>query len=220
MSMTSGAPKGWFTTGRVIGLVALALVLAIGSIGAGLYGYANSTRTTGRTLEYQIVAQYQQDQNELSTGVTQILEMMQVANIKKDALKDIITSAVQGRYGKEGFKANGAFFAAVHEQYPVIDLSTYDRVVTKIEQTRESFKNKQDKRADMVRAYNTFRTDGIVRNYFASQYFPSDAMAVTVAGEKFTKQAALDKVSQLVVTTDAQDAFKTGTLKPLNLKGQ
>lgn len=209
--------KSWFTGGR-IALIILSVFVLLGGVGScSLYSYANGTRSQGRQLEYAIVAQYQQDQNELSTGVTQIVEMMQVANVKKDALKDILTSAVQGRYGEQGFKANGAFFAAVHEQYPTIDLSTYDRVLTKVEATRESFKNKQDKLADMVRAYNTYRTDGIVRNYFAAQYFPSDAMQVTVAGKVYTKQEALTKVSQLVVTSDAQEAFATGTLKPLDL---
>lgn len=217
----STSNSGWtslFTPGRIILTVLLALVLAGGIGSCSLYGYANSTRTQGITQENGLVAQFNQNQNELSTGVTQIVEMMQVADVKKDAIKEVLSAAVQGRYGDKGFSANGALFAAVAEQYPTIDMSTYDRVVTKIESSREAFKGKQDKLQDMVRVYNTWRQDGIVRSYFAAKYFPSASLKVTVAGQTLERQAALDKISQLVLTTDSQEAFKTGTLKTLELK--
>lgn len=206
-----------FTPGRI---VLLAVVTAALLGGCGLYGYANTVRTQGVQQEQALTGQYKVNQNELSTYVTKIYEMTDVANLKSAKLDTILTHAVQGRYGTEGFKPNGAFFSAIQEAYPTIDLTVYDRLLTAVEAGREAFKNKQDKLTDMKRAYDTWRYDGIVRSHFAQKYFPSRMLQVTVNGKLYTDSSALRMIDQMVLAEQASTAFETGKMPTLDIKGR
>ena len=99
-------------------LVFIALA-AVGLFSAfGFYGFVNSTRTEGIQYETAISAQYQVNQNELSTYVVSIKEQVGIANLKSAKIDTILRHAVEGRYGDDGFKPNGAMFSAIQEAYP------------------------------------------------------------------------------------------------------
>lgn len=204
-------------TSSIIALAVAGLVL-LG--GLGFYGYANSTRSDGMQMEQAMAAQYKVDQNELSTLVSKTYDLMDIANIKSAKMDSLLTHAIQGRYGKDGFKANGAFYAAVQEAYPQVDMSHYDRIADAVASGREAFKNQQNKLADMVRSYKTWRIDGMVRSMVTTKYFPSEHLEVAVGDQKFTGSAALAKIDQMVLDEAAVTSFQTGKLQRLDLKNR
>jgi hypothetical protein len=208
-------PK-FLTVGRIVAISILVLTLMGG---CSLYGYANSVRTEGNEREQGLSAQYKVNQNDLSTYISTVYEQLDIANIKSAKMDTILTHAVQGRYGADGFKPNGQFFSAITEAYPDIKgTDVYDRILTAVQAGRAQFANKQDKLTDMKRAYNTWRYDGMLRSYFTQKYFPSKRLSVTVNGKTYTDSAALRMIDQMVLTQEAATAFETGKMAPLDLR--
>lgn len=198
-------------------VVGLSVVGAIVLGAFTLYGYANSTRSTGIQIEQQIVAQYKVEQAQLSGDLTKIREILQVANLKTAKLDTVLTNALQGRYGDTGFGSGSPTFAAIQEAYPTIDLTQYDRVQSAIEAARDEQKNLQAKRADMVRSYNVWRMDGIVRSMVVGNFFPSSALTIDIGGQTYTKGEALARLERTITTAESDQTFRTGTMAPMDL---
>lgn len=205
--------------------VALVVALVVlGAVGVGLlslYGFVNSTRNEGIGLETQLNAQYLANQNELSTFVSSFYEQVGVANLKSAKMDQILTDAVKGRYeGKDGGgygQGSSPFFSAIVEAYPdVKSLDIYDKIVSFIQSGRESYKNKQDKLLDQMRAYDTWRKSGLVRSQVvATLGFPSENLEARVGTNVVRGVAAREQMLLIVTTSDTKKAYETGTMEPL-----
>ena len=92
--MRSHSEKG------VAGWIVLVVLAAI--IGSGLvfYGYINGLRSESVKREAQLSAQYQSNQNYLSTYISGFYEQIGVANLKSEKMDQILSDAVKGRYEK------------------------------------------------------------------------------------------------------------------------
>lgn len=111
--------------------------------------YANM----GNRLENGIIAQYKENQNTLTKLSNSVMEAAQVPEMAKNNLKEVIESAMQGRYGAGGSKA---FVQAITENYPgSIDPSLYVKLQQLIESGRADFRSEQSKLIDKVRVYKT-----------------------------------------------------------------
>lgn len=189
------------------------VILILGSIvvGTTVMGIYN----TGVEYQTRLTAMYQSNQNELSTYVTSIYEQIGVANLKTAKMDTIITHAVQGRYGEDGFSADGAFFSAVSEAYPDLDLSIYDEIRRSVEAGRTAFKVKQDMLLDVIRSFDTYR-QGMPRGLVAEFFFPNDNLQARIGGEVVAVgDAALSQMRVLVLNGEAVESFQTGTTEPL-----
>jgi hypothetical protein len=107
----------------------------------------------GNRLENNIIAQYEENKNKLSTLSTSVMEAAQVPEMAKNDLKEVVESAMQGRYGDGGSKA---YVQAITEAYPgQIDPSLYVRIQNMIESGRRDFSAEQTKLNEKTRIYKT-----------------------------------------------------------------
>lgn len=215
MSVTVAGKK--FTVGAIVGIgLALLLVLSL------IIGFSkfNGLRNQAVTKEAALVAQYQDNQNELSTYVLQFKESMGVAAKGTERLEAILVEAIKGRYdGNMEPGTGGSMFSAIAEAYPDLTATTesYAKVQDLVVSGRNAYKNKQTKLLDMIRDYETWRETDIINSFIIRNWVgaPTERLKVTVDGDTFTGAAALDKISQIVLTRDAIDSYKTGEMDAL-----
>ena len=186
------------------------------------YGYVNSMRNDGIRMETALSAQYLDNQNELSSFKSSFYEQVGVANLKSDKLDQIISDAVKGRYdGKMEPGTGGAMFSAITEAYPDLkgQLDLYDRIVDFVRAGREAYKSKQSKLIDMLRVYDYWRQEGLIKSMFLGNFFPSQALNARIGTTVSRGQAALDQMYIIVLTSDAKKAYETGTDEPMQVPG-
>lgn len=192
-----------------------ALVLVV-----GLFTSLNSAQKGITSREAALNAQYLDNQNELSTYVVSIKESLGVADRNTQALDQVLMDAVKGRYENKGAPDNGAMFSAMVEAYP--DLSSvsipYQKVQDAVLAGRTAYKNKQSKLLDMLREYDTWRKSGFIHSAVVNMVgAPSDNLVARVGANSWRGQDALDKMYQIVLTKDAQEAYESGEMKPMDL---
>ncbi|AKF13626.1 hypothetical protein PHIN3_363 [Sinorhizobium phage phiN3] len=128
-----------------------ALVIVGGIAAVGFLSYS-SAYNKGNRLENGITAQYEQNQNKLSQLSNSVMEAAQVPEMAKEDLKEVIESAMSGRYGND----KNLLFKSVTEAYPgQIDPKLYTRIQDLIESGRRDFASEQTMLIDKVRVYKT-----------------------------------------------------------------
>lgn len=128
----------------VIGVIVLAgLVIAGSAIGA---------YNKGNRFEQGIDATYQNNESILTNYTQKVQEAARVTDMQKNDIKEVITAALAGRYGKDGAKA---VFQAIHEQNPQIDSTVYKKLQEIIVAGRDEFQNNQTRLIDQTRSYKT-----------------------------------------------------------------
>lgn len=203
------------------GLTALAIGgLVVLILGGWFYGQMNSVQRSGVNQEQALNAQYLNAQNELSTYISTFYETIDVAEVKTEALDEVLTSAITGRYdGDLELGGEGQLISALSEAYPDLSgLDSYDEVIDVIRSGREGFRGQQEKLLDMLRRYDAWRDEDIIRSWFVSaRGFPSDRVFVEIGGERITGQDALDEMWVIVLTEEAREAYDTKELEPLTV---
>ena len=202
-------------TMTIIGIVAFVAIMAM--VG---FGKVNGLRDNLIQKEASLVAQYKDNQNELSTYILQFKESMGVAGKSSERLEEILTEAVKGRYdGNMEPGTGGSMFSAITEAYPDLTATaeSYNKVQDLVVSGREGYKNKQTKLLDMIRDYDTWRESDLVNSFIIKSWLkaPTDRMKVTVGEQTFKGQDALDKISQIVLTKDAITSYETGETEAL-----
>ena len=210
------ARKGW----TFLAIGGFALLLTFG----WLYGQFNSVQRAGVNHEQSLNAQYLNAQNELSTYISTFYETVEIADVKTEALDTVLTDAITGRYddGLSALGAEGQLISALTEAYPDLSgLDTYDDVIDVIRSGREGFRGQQEKLLDMLRRYDAWRDEDIMRSFFVSaRGFPSSRVRVEARGERFTGQDALDEMWRIVLTNEAREAYDTKELPPLTVRSR
>jgi hypothetical protein len=205
--------KGW--------IVSLLVLMVVSVGGLTCYGYANDLRNEGIQLETSLTAQYASNQNELSTYISTFYEQLGLANRKSAVMDTILTHAVQGRYGENGFSAKGAFFSAVQEAYPDLtsNLAVYDKIMDHVSSGRQAFKGKQDQLLDRVRNYKNWLDQGFVQHSIIQFFgFPSDRLEAKVGGKTLAAgRIALAQMENIIVTGSTVEAYTTGRQDPLSV---
>lgn len=158
-----------------------------------------SAYNTGNRLEKEIVATDENNRNILAQYGNRIAEAAQIPAMQRDDMKDVITSALQGRYGKDGAKA---VFQAIQEQNPNIDSTVYVQLQRMIEAGRTEFASAQTKLVDQKRIYET-----ALGSFWQGTW-------MGVAG-----YPKIDLTEYKIVSTDRADsAFNTGVEQPMQLR--
>lgn len=188
-------------------------------VGLSVYGYVNGTRNEGVEHETRLTAQYLSNQNYLSAYASGFYEQVGVANLKSEKLNEILTDAVKGRYDEGGLKIGSPFFTVIREAYPdLTGLNIYDKIVNYIAAGREGYRASQDKLLDMLRAYDTWRGKGLVKNQVVrSLGFPSDRLEARVGQKAWRGAEARDRMYLIVLAPDAKKAYESGEMEPLKI---
>lgn len=174
----------------------IAALVAIVSVGAGvLIAYVNYNNDA-EALETAIEVQYKGNQSELANYGLKVVEAAKVSDKMKDALTEVATAAIQGRYGTEGSKA---VFQWIQEQNPTVSPELYVQLQRIIEAGRTKFDNSQKLLLDKCGTYQN------MRKQIPSKWF------LSFAG--FPKLGSLEKICTPITSEHARDAFNTGVDK-------
>lgn len=201
----------------VVGIGITLLVLVIGVFST--LGYVNGVRNTGIEYENSLNAQYQSNQNELSTYILQFNETLGIADKQSAELNSILVEAVKGRYdGAMEPGDEGSMFSAISEAYPDLTANTamYARVQDLVVSGRNAYKNDQDLLLDKIRVYETWTDTGLFKSVVVNSLgFPSDRLEARIGTDVVRGDDALDRMKTLVLTDAAVEAYGDGTQKPL-----
>lgn len=201
----------------LVGGAVAVLVLVIGVFST--LGYVNGVRNTGIQYEQSLNAQYQSNQNELSTYILQFNETLGIADKQSAELNAILVEAVKGRYdGAMEPGTGGSMFSAIQEAYPDLTANTemYARVQDLVVSGRNAYKNDQDLLLDKIRVYETWKDTGLVKSMVVNSLgFPSDRLEARIGNDVERGEDALDRMKTLVLTDAAVEAYTDGTQDPL-----
>lgn len=159
-----------------------------------------SANNYGAKMESTIEAQWKNNKNILSQYEQKILEASQVPAMYKDDMKEVVESAMTGRYGKDGSKA---VFQWIQERMPNYDSTLYSKITDLIKAGRKDFEVGQTKFLDLMAQYEM------------QQNFAWRGMWLRIAGWPKKDMSKF----KIVTTARTEDAFETGTEKaPLKLR--
>jgi hypothetical protein len=136
--MSTGAKIG-------MGVAGLLLLIIVSCLGAYF-----SAATNGNETENQLEAVWEDNENIYSAMASTISEMAQVPAMAVADQKDLITAALDSRYGDDGLKATWAW---IKEQNPSVDKSLYRDLTQTIKAKRTEFKVAQTRLIDIKRGY-------------------------------------------------------------------
>lgn len=199
--------------GVIFGLFLLATI--------SVYSYLNGLRSVSVQKENQLNAQYLDNQNRLSEYVSGFYEQLGLANLKSEKMDQIISNAVSGRYGDDGFSSDGAFFAAVKEAYPdLAGLDIYDKIADYVKAKRAEFRGVQSKLLDMINSYDAWRQDGMTQSWVIKNILniPSNRLVAQIGDIEYYGEEALRQMKKIVLAGQAVEAFKSGVMAPLSVK--
>lgn len=203
-------------------LVALGVVLGVILLfSLGLYGKFNGINNTAVDKETALSAQYQDNQNELSSYVSGFYEQTGLVAAKSAQMDKILTDAVKGRYDKGSTAApvGGQLISAMIEAYPDLSgLDSYDKIMTYVQSGREAYKQKQSKLLDMLREFDKWRNTGLLNKHFISWAGVPDKNLRATIGSKSVFGAKAEKQMYLIVLApQAKAAYTTGEQAPLTV---
>jgi hypothetical protein len=131
-------------SGGVIAAITVGTVLLV-----SVPSYISAANYGNRT-ENALKAKMEDNENIYANGTQKVMEIAQVPTMYKNDLKEIVTAAIQGRYGENGSQAT---FQWLKEQNPGLDSAMYVKIQQVIESFRDEFKNAQTQMLDQRRAY-------------------------------------------------------------------
>lgn len=176
----------------IIGGIFLTLILGgVAICGLSYISYSNQ----GNEFEQQIDASYKNNQNVLGQYSLKVKEAAHVGDKYSEALTQVITKALDARYGEEGSKAAMQW---ITEQNPNLDPQVYVKLQQIIEAGRNEFKVHQTTLLDQCRIYKT------QTGYLWSGFW------FRLAG--YPKEG-LEKKCTIINSEYSQDAYKSGVEK-------
>lgn len=211
--------------GALITLLVVVGVLTLG--GCAVASMTLGVYNDGVRLERALNAQYLSNQNDLSAFIAGYREQWGVIDATTtQLLQPFVVDAVKGRYDDKdaagmptGTINASLFIKAIAEAYPdtkgVTDMS--GKLVIWIQARRQGFQSSQDKLLDMLRRYDTWRSEQ-PRGFFLNMMgFPSSNLEARVGGEVYQGARAREQMYRIVLTSDATKAFQSGTMEPLTI---
>lgn len=176
----------------VIGLVALIPLAAFLSY----VSYYNSAVS----MESSIVAQYNDNRQELAKYGLKVVESARVTDKYKDGVKEVAIAAIEGRYGEDGASAA---LLLIKEQNPTIDSSVFLNLQQAIQAGRDAYGNKQTVLLDKCRAYTNLQKS------FVSGFY------LRLAGFPRTNDPTFETMCKPITSARSDKAYEAGQDEPL-----
>jgi hypothetical protein len=200
-------------------LTSIVALAAVGIVIVGGYAKVNGYRSQVIAAETRLSADYQNDQNQLSSYVLGFGEQVGIADRQAQQLRTILTDAVKGRYDGKMSSAQvgqGTLFSAISEAYPQIDLKSYDKIVAYIQANREAFRVKQESLLGNIANYEVLVNGDIINSILANILgVPTHNLQARIGKNVVYGEAALAQIKTIVTDSTTSEAFDSGTMKPL-----
>lgn len=169
------------------GVILLALII-------GIFGVKAHVGNVALLKEKQIVELNNNNTIQLNQYVASLKEQVGIANVKSAALDKVLKDALSARYNPTQMadpNAKGSFYSAMHEAYPNIDLSLYDKILTFVQGQRQDYALLQKQLQSMLADFDTWR--GSFPNSMFTGNLPDHWLVATDDnGNKLEGQKALD----------------------------
>ena len=130
----------------------LIILIVVGLIGLITIPSYISAANYGNATEQRLLATVENNENIYANGTQKVIEIAQVPAMFKNDVKEVVTAAIQGRYGSNG---STAVFQMLREQNGTLDPSLYKKIQQVIEGFRTEFQNAQTAMLDIKRSYKT-----------------------------------------------------------------
>lgn len=179
-----------------ISLIVFAISL-VGIIGMGVVSYFSAYNMANR-LENSINAVWTDNQNVLAQYSNKVAEAAQIPAMQRDDLTQVVTAALEARYGDDGSQA---MFQFIKEQNPNIDSAVYIQLQRIIEAGRSDFAHAQTRLIDQKRVYTTAL---------------GSLWTGTMMGVAGFPRINLDEFN-IVTNAHTNAAFQSGTEEPLKI---
>lgn len=127
----------------------LFVVPVVGVVLILIMSYVSAFNSANR-METNIKATYESSESVLANYGRAVAEVAQVPAMQRDDLTQVVTAALEGRYGEEGSQAT---FQWIQEQNPNVDPAVYVQIQRVIEAGRNDFALEQRKLVDQKRIY-------------------------------------------------------------------
>lgn len=170
-------------------------------------------------MEKDLIAVYNTGQTELAALTNKVTETMGVAKANNAAQDELIKNAITGRYeGSQKPGTGGTSFSAIAEAYPDVAKNTelfanVQRVVTT---GRDQFKDRQNEMQSRIARFETWKDSGLFKSWAVKQIgFPRDEMVIKVGGTSYRGQDALDKMTEVIGSSESIKAYESGVSDPL-----
>lgn len=111
-----------------------------------------TTANYGNRMEQEIQAVYDNRTNVLSQYTLKLQEAAQIPEMYKADFKEVVSAALQGRYGSDGSQATVQW---IKESNLHFDSSMYRHLQTLIESGRNEYQREETRLIDVVRVYKT-----------------------------------------------------------------
>ena len=170
----------------LIGLLITVILAAV----IAVFSYI-SANNYGAKAEATIEAQYKNNKNIYAQYQQKILEIVQVPEMYKNDLKEVVAEAMSGRYGADGSKA---VFQWIQERMPNFDSKLYTEIQRNISSGRKDIELGQTKLLDMLSNYE------MQRNFFWK------GMWLNIAG--YPKKDLSE--FKIVTTNRTEEIFESG----------
>ena len=132
-----------------IGMIITAIVVGFALMfGVAMFSYNNSAVN----LEESLIAAQTNSANIATQYQNTLFEQVQVPDMMKDHIKELITASIEGRYGENGSRA---IFQSITEQNPNVDPAVYTKIQQVIETGRKNFEREQTRMVDIKRVYSS-----------------------------------------------------------------
>ncbi len=132
-------------------IVSIILAIFVSIVGIAAVSYIGATNY-GASVEAQLKAARDNNRNILAQYEQTIMEASQVPEMYKNDFKEVLTGALQSRYGDGGSKA---VFQFIKEHNVDFDSSLYTKIQQLVEYGRKNFEVNQTKMIDIRRGYET-----------------------------------------------------------------
>ena len=189
------------------GAVSAVLLILLAFLGTGvvlLIGVAMwimSIDNTYNPVETSIKTEYNYAISSNSQYTLRILTMAQVPEMQKNDMKELITAAMQGRYGADGSKA---VFQMLKEQNPNLDPALYSNIQKEIVGGTKDFdkimRTLEDKKQSAINLLNRKPTGWILQNilgypelHFGYKGDTDDYPVIKSVQSKETFETGIDK---------------------------
>lgn len=172
--------------------------LVLGVIAFLAVSYVSAYNTANR-LETGIKAAWTDNQNVLAQYGNRVAEAAQIPAMQRDDLADVVTQALDARYGEDGSRA---MFQWIQEQNPQIDSAVYTQLQRMIEAGRIDFASAQTRLIDQKRVYET-----ALGSFWQG----------TMMGFAGFPRADLDEYN-IVINDRTEDAFKDSKEEAIQLR--